>query len=158
MSQGTQCLGPLFIWQCFISGFPMITCFSFHLVRLPQNLLLRCSNPREIQWTLVRFSEPSSDSVNPRHIQWTILVLIAELLKFLKVHITTGCPDWRISRGPIHFKPRQFPKGAHYIKVSQEFHEGQVIFYPLELPKGAHYNKVSGISQGAVIVKNSWAS
>ena len=83
--------------------FPMITCFSFHLVRLPQNLLLRCSNPREIQWTLVRFSEPSSDSVNPRQIQWTILVLISELLKFLKVHITTGCPDWRISRGPTYF-------------------------------------------------------
>ena len=87
----------------FGTGCPMITCFSFHLVRLPQNLLLRCSNPREIQWTLVRFSEPSSDSVNPRQIQWTILVLISKLLKFLKVHITTGCPDWRISRGPTYF-------------------------------------------------------
>ena len=128
-------------------GFEHLTSRN-HLVRLPQNLLLRCSNPREIQWTLVRFSEPSSDSVNPRQIQWTILVLISELLKFLKVHITTGCPDWRISRGPIHFKPRQFPKGAHYIKVSQEFHEGQVIFYPRELPKGAHYIKVSGIPRG----------
>ena len=32
-----------------VLGYPMITCFSFHLVRLPQNLLLRCSNPREIQ-------------------------------------------------------------------------------------------------------------
>ena len=40
----------LFWFFCFPrASFPMITCFSFHLVRLPQNLLLRCSNPREIQ-------------------------------------------------------------------------------------------------------------
>ena len=69
------------------------------------------------------------------------------------MHLTAGSQE--SDEGQFIFKPRQFPKGAHYIKVSQEFHEGQVIFYPLELPKGAHYIKVSGISQGAVIVKNS---
>ena len=60
----------------------------------------------------------------------------------VKMHLTAG------SQGQFTCKPRQFPKGAHCIKVSQEFHEGQVIFYPLELPKGAHYIKVSGIPRG----------
>ncbi|MEC7084580.1 MAG: hypothetical protein VXW60_00420, partial [Bacteroidota bacterium] len=64
---------------------------------------------------------------------------------FLKVHITSRCQEFH--EGNVIFYPREFPKGAHYIKVSQEFHEGQVIFYPRELPKGAHYIKVSGISQ-----------